>query len=84
MRRRFDGLPTLGGLSFGVVRLNPNQLDALHVARAAFHRLDVLLTWNCTHIANPMQLPVIRGLCSAKGYRMPELVTQFEMMEAPE
>lgn len=60
------------------------QLDALHIACAAFHRMDVLLTWNCTHIANPMQLPVIRGLCSAKGYRMPELVTPFEMMEAPE
>jgi PIN domain len=60
------------------------RLDALHIACATFHRMDVLLTWNCTHIANPMQLPVIRGLCSAKGYRMPELVTPFEMMEAPE
>jgi len=55
-----------------------------NIACAAFHRMDVLLTWNCTHIANPMQLPVIRGLCPAKGYRMPELVTPFEMMEAPE
>jgi len=60
------------------------NLDALHIACAAFHRMDILLTWNCTHIANPMQLPVIRGLCSAKGYRMPEIVTPFEMMEAPE
>lgn len=60
------------------------RLDALHIACAAVHRMDVLLTWNCTHIANPMQLPVIRGLCSAKGYRMPELVTPFEMMEVPE
>ena len=60
------------------------KLDALHIACAVFHRMDVLLTWNCTHIANPMRLPVIRGLCSAKGYRMPELVTPFEMMEVPE
>lgn len=60
------------------------KLDALHIACAVFHRMDILLTWNCTHIANPMQLPVIRGLCSAKGYRMPELVTPFEMMEALE
>ena len=60
------------------------KLDALHIACAAFHRMDVLLTWNCTHTANPMQSPVIRGLCSAQGYRMPELVTPFEMMEAPE
>lgn len=41
----------------------------------------ILLTWNCTHIANPAQLPVMRGLCSAKRYRLPELVTPFELME---
>jgi predicted nucleic acid-binding protein len=56
------------------------ELDALHIATAAFHGLDVLLTWNCTHIANPVQLPVIRGLCAAQGYRLPELVTPFELM----
>ena len=26
--------------------------DAVHVAVAAVHGLDYLLTWNCTHIAN--------------------------------
>jgi predicted nucleic acid-binding protein len=57
------------------------EVDALHIATAAYHGLDVLLTWNCTHIANPVQLPVIRGLCSAQGYRLPELVTPFELME---
>ena len=51
------------------------RLDALHVACASVHRMDVLLTWNCTHIANPTQLPVMRGLCAALGYRLPELVT---------
>ncbi|MBI3524927.1 MAG: type II toxin-antitoxin system VapC family toxin [Betaproteobacteria bacterium] len=57
------------------------HLDALHIACAAFHDIDVLLTWNCTHIANPTQLPVMRGLCAARGYRLPELVTPFELME---
>ncbi|MEA5619301.1 type II toxin-antitoxin system VapC family toxin [Cronbergia sp. UHCC 0137] len=56
------------------------KIDALHIACAAYHELDILLTWNCTHIANPSQLPVIRGLCSAKGYKLPELVTPFELM----
>ena len=60
------------------------KFDASHIACAAYHRMDVLLTWNCTHIANPMQLPVIRGLCAAKGYRLPELVTPFEMLEGTE
>lgn len=58
------------------------RFDALHIACAAYHQLDVLLTWNCTHIANPAQLPVMRGLCAAKGYKLPELVTPFELMEA--
>lgn len=57
------------------------RLDALHIACAACHNVDVLLTWNCTHIANPAQLPVMRGLCAARGYRLPELVTPFELME---
>jgi hypothetical protein len=57
------------------------RIDALHIACAAFHEMDVLLTWNCTHIANPAQVPVMRGLCAAKGYRLPELVTPFELME---
>jgi hypothetical protein len=58
------------------------RIDSLHIACAAYHEMDVLLTWNCTHIANPVQLPVMRGLCAAKGYRLPELVTPFELMEA--
>ncbi len=27
--------------------------DALHLAVAAVHKMDFLLTWNCRHIANP-------------------------------
>ena len=57
------------------------RLDALHIACATHHEMDVLLTWNCTHIANPAQLPVMRGLCAARGYKLPELVTPFELME---
>ena len=56
-------------------------LDALHIACAAYHEMDVLVTWNCTHIANPVQVPVMRGLCAARGYKLPELVTPFELME---
>ncbi len=58
--------------------------DALHIACAAYHGMDVLLTCNCTHIANPTKLPVMRGLCAAKGYKLPELVTPFELMEEPQ
>jgi hypothetical protein len=36
------------------------QVDALHIATAAHHRRDYLLTWNCTHIANARILPRIQ------------------------
>ena len=51
------------------------RFDALHIARAAFHNVNVVMTWNFKHIANPVQLPVMRGLCAARGYRLPELVS---------
>ena len=57
------------------------EIDAYHIAVAAVHGMEYLLTWNCTHIANPKQLPVMRGLCAAKRYKLPELVTPFELME---
>lgn len=56
------------------------RIDALHIACAAYHDMDVLLTWNCKHIANPSRLPVMRGLCAARGYTLPELVTPFELL----
>jgi len=57
------------------------RFDALHIAFAAYHRVNVVPTWNFKHIANPVQLPVMRGLCDARGYRLPELVSPLEMME---
>ncbi|MEF8756224.1 MAG: type II toxin-antitoxin system VapC family toxin [Accumulibacter sp.] len=57
------------------------RLDALHIACASYHEIDVLITWNCTHIANPAKLPVMRGLCAARAYKLPEVVTPFELME---
>jgi hypothetical protein len=56
------------------------RLDALHIACATVHRMDVLLTWNCVHMANPTQLPIVRGLCAAHGYRMPEIVTPVQLV----
>ena len=58
------------------------RFDALHIACAAFHNVNIVMTWNFKHIANPVQLPVMRGLCAARGYRLPELVSPLEMMES--
>jgi hypothetical protein len=52
-----------------------------HIAYAALNRNDILLTWNCRDIANARKLPMLRFLMEARGLRLPELVTPFELME---
>ena len=54
--------------------------DALHVALAAVHRIDYLLTWNCRHIDNAEKKPAIRAVCAALGYACPEICTPDELM----
>ena len=55
--------------------------DALHIAIAAVHGLDYLLTWNCTHIANARMRGKIEGLCRAAGYDPPIICTPLELIE---
>ncbi len=57
-------------------------LDALHVAVAAWHGADYLLTWNCRHIASAHVRPRIDALCRARGIASPQLCTPEELMEA--
>ncbi len=58
------------------------QADAIHIAVAAVHNVDYLLTWNCRHIDNPATKPAVRAVCTSEGYRCPEICTPIEMMEA--
>ena len=55
--------------------------DALHIAIAAVHGLDYLLTWNCTHIANARKRGKIDELCRAAGYDPPIICTPLELEE---
>ena len=54
--------------------------DALHIATAACHGMDYLLTWNSTHIANAELRPRIERACRAQGYEAPVLCTPDELM----
>ena len=61
--------------------LNQKALDdALHIAIAAVHGIDYLLTWNCRHIDNAEIKPTLRAICYAQGYRCPEIATPLELM----
>jgi len=54
--------------------------DAAHVALAAVHRMDYLLTWNCRHIDNAEMKPIIRAACESFGVPCPEICTPAELM----
>lgn len=56
------------------------EADALHVAVAAVHQVDFLLTWNCRHIDNATMKPIIRAICSGAGYQYPEICTPMELL----
>ena len=58
------------------------QVDALHIAIAAVHGMECLLTWNCTHIANAALRPQIEAICRSFGYEPPTICTPQELMEA--
>lgn len=59
---------------------NSAEADALHVAVAAVHRIDFLLTWNCRHIDNATKKPIIRAICIGAGYPYPEICTPMELL----
>jgi predicted nucleic acid-binding protein len=54
--------------------------DAIHIAVAAVHRIDYLLTWNFRHIDNAAKKPAMRIVCSTLGYRCPEICTPLELI----
>lgn len=55
--------------------------DALHVAVAAAHGMDYLLTWNCRHIANATMRNRIADVCAASGFEAPVICTPEELLE---
>jgi hypothetical protein len=54
--------------------------DAHHAAITAIHSVKVLLTWNCTHLANEHMIPRIGRACEAYGYAAPEILTPEQLI----
>ena len=57
------------------------EVDALHIAAAAVHGTDYLLTWNCKHIANALMRGRIEALCRSAGFEPPIMCTPEELTE---
>ncbi|MBI5472367.1 MAG: hypothetical protein HY961_08485 [Ignavibacteriae bacterium] len=54
--------------------------DAAHIAIAAVHELDYILTWNLAHIANGEILKRVVAACAEQGYHCPIVCTPDELM----
>jgi len=54
--------------------------DALHLALAAAHDVDFLLTWNCRHLNNRALERRILRACEACGLTCPVICTPMELM----
>jgi hypothetical protein len=55
--------------------------DADHLALASYHGCDMLVTWNCKHLANANKIGHIRRINALLGLRTPLLVTPLELLE---
>jgi len=62
-----------------VMPADPNG-DALHLATASYHKIDILLTWNCKHIANMKKLDHIRRINAKLGLATPLLTTPLNLI----
>lgn len=62
--------------------LMPQQpvADAIHLAIASFYQCDVLLTWNCVHLANPNKFRHIQGINKRLGLAVPAVITPLELL----
>ena len=56
--------------------------DAAHIALATAYGMDILLTWNCRHIANAAIVGRLRKLVAKQGYTLPEIYTPEELIGA--
>jgi hypothetical protein len=75
-----DGIVLAENLVAGDALPPKARVDALHVAMAAVHGMDYLLTWNCKHIANASLRGRIEDLCRAAGFEPPIICTPLELL----
>ena len=76
--------PDAAALADALVRggpLPPNAVaDALHIALAAVHGVELLVTWNCRHINNPVLRPRAEAVCRAAGYEPPAICSPADLL----
>ena len=54
--------------------------DAAHIAIAAVHGMDFLVTWNCVHIANAVIAKALASICREHACECPVICTPEELL----
>lgn len=65
-------------LASGLVPAEADR-DAAHIALATVHEMEILLSWNCRHIANAAIQARLRRLVEKSGFTLPVLCTPDEL-----
>ena len=93
-KRRIDALADLPELTVGYEEKSLAQKlisgkgvpkeypdDALHIATAAIHKMDYLVSWNFKHITNAHTIPLVEKICKEAGYVCPCICTPQMLQE---
>ena len=56
--------------------------DAAHIALATIYEMDILLSWNCRHLANATIQARLRKLADNAGFAFPVICTPNQLMES--
>ena len=57
------------------------RVDAFHLAIAAWHKMDYVLSWNCKHIASGRVQKTLQEVNARSGVHTPVVCTPEELME---
>jgi predicted nucleic acid-binding protein len=77
-----NGVRRLADVYFETIQISEKARgDAYHLALAAFHGMDLLVTWNFGHILNPRIRTVIQAINTAQGISTPVVCTPEELLE---
>lgn len=75
-------IASLANLYFKAINIPAKaRSDAFHLAMAAWHGLDFMVSWNCAHIASGRVRAIVKQINGASGLATPTICTPEELME---
>ena len=76
------GIASLADQYFRAIRIPEKaKSDAFHLAIAAWHGLDYMVSWNCTHIASGRVRAIVEQINAKNNFATPTICTPEELME---